>query len=204
MLDEAHRNGLEFIEMIKNHVERIEIAGSIRRCKPQVGDVELVCIPKIERTEHITLAGTTERAYDALRERMLNLWGRGIVKRNRGSKDGRIAPFGPKFYRITHKNVPIDLFVVTPPADWFPIFVIRTGSADFSHFLVTKSQENAMHFIGGHMERVLHRGGQVLQRSIIVPASERQLFEICGIDYLEPWEREASGGACLFPKVAVG
>lgn len=45
-----HAEALEIAEEIKealaHHCERIEIAGSIRRKKPEVGDIELLFVPK--------------------------------------------------------------------------------------------------------------------------------------------------------------
>ena len=34
------------VEILAPHCDRIEIAGSIRRQKPTIGDIEVVCIPK--------------------------------------------------------------------------------------------------------------------------------------------------------------
>src|ERR1700750_2314871 len=38
----------KLIERIKPYCVRAEIAGSIRRCKPEVKDIEIVAIPKYE------------------------------------------------------------------------------------------------------------------------------------------------------------
>ena len=38
----------EFIALISDACERVEVAGSIRRRSGSVGDVEICCIPKLE------------------------------------------------------------------------------------------------------------------------------------------------------------
>lgn len=38
----AHR----LVELLTPHCERIDVAGSIRRKKQEVGDIEIVCLPK--------------------------------------------------------------------------------------------------------------------------------------------------------------
>ncbi len=47
-LEEAKAIALRVCERIAPACERVEVAGSIRRGKPQVGDIELVVIPRFE------------------------------------------------------------------------------------------------------------------------------------------------------------
>src|SRR3989344_4737374 len=43
---EAHAMALDVVEQLRLHCERIEVAGSIRRKKAEIGDIEIVAIPK--------------------------------------------------------------------------------------------------------------------------------------------------------------
>ena len=106
---------------------RVEVAGSIRRGKPEVGDIEIVaqaapnCRPESVRT---------------VLERL-------SVHRGAPNKAGAAAPWGERYYRGLAEIAPgteagVDLFVVLPPAEWGVIFAIRTGSAEFSHAVVTR------------------------------------------------------------------
>ena len=45
-LQKAYKIAQQLVHVLKPHCARIEIAGSIRRMKAQVGDIEIVCIPK--------------------------------------------------------------------------------------------------------------------------------------------------------------
>lgn len=97
-------------ELLAPHCERVEIAGSIRRRKPEVGDIEIVAIPK---------------PYE------VGLFASGIAP---------IVEAWPKIRgelpcRYTRRRLPegieADLFFARPE-NWGLIFAIRTGSAAFS------------------------------------------------------------------------
>ena len=46
-LEQAENLGKEIIKALVRHVEKAEIAGSVRRRRPQVNDLDIVVIPKI-------------------------------------------------------------------------------------------------------------------------------------------------------------
>ena len=45
-LEKAEKIARKYVDLLAPFCERIEIAGSTRRKKPEVGDIEIVCIPK--------------------------------------------------------------------------------------------------------------------------------------------------------------
>jgi DNA polymerase/3'-5' exonuclease PolX len=45
-LKEAQQIAQKYVELLRPYCKRIEIAGSIRRQRPEVKDIEIVCIPK--------------------------------------------------------------------------------------------------------------------------------------------------------------
>ena len=59
------------IETLRPHCERIEIAGSLRRGKPDVGDIELVCIPKADEMRDL-FGGVTLADLESARTASLN------------------------------------------------------------------------------------------------------------------------------------
>jgi len=82
------------------------IAGSIRRQKPEVKDIEIVCVP---RTVHLIPFVTT-----------VNQW-----YKKKGEPTGRYAK------RSLYESIDLDLFM-PQKKDFIRQFVIRTGSADYS------------------------------------------------------------------------
>jgi len=112
---------------------RIEIAGSIRREKPDVKDIEIVAIPDLTAPERpraefgkpIPLAYKTK--LDELVGRMFQ------------AGDIRIELNGDRYKKLYLKyaGIKCDLFINLPPSEWGVQMVIRTGPKDFGHWCVT-------------------------------------------------------------------
>lgn len=164
-------------------VERIHIAGSIRRLCPQVGDIELVCVPRIEVTRDLLGAeiGSVNLLDRHCEEQIsFSTWA------HRLDKNGRTA-FGERAKRITAYGVPVDLFSVLPPAQFGLIYAVRTGPADFSRRLITRRSQ------GGMLPNDLEvKDGAVRRWStgeVIHTPEERDLFALLGIDWTDPADR---------------
>ncbi len=107
----AYPIALQALELLKPHCLRIEIAGSIRRKKSEVKDIEIVAIPKPYEV------GLFESGLATV----VNKWEK--VKGELPCKyTQRVLPSGIK----------LDLFFAEPE-NWGLIFAIRTGSAEYSH-----------------------------------------------------------------------
>jgi DNA polymerase/3'-5' exonuclease PolX len=109
--DEAKKIADSIVYVLMPHCHRIEIAGSIRRKKPIIGDIEIVVIPK---------------PFD------VGLFESGIAKIvNRWQKVKGELPC--KYtQRILPDGIKLDLFFAEPE-NWGLILAIRTGSAEYSH-----------------------------------------------------------------------
>jgi DNA polymerase/3'-5' exonuclease PolX len=161
--------------------ERIEIAGSLRRGKPEVGDVELVAVSKSHQVPSGLFFEVDAIAWD-LDERLEELVATGILDRLLG-KD--------RYQKLRHhmSGLQVDLFMVKPPASFGCIFLIRTGSADYSHALVTKARDRGFHF----REGALHRGalGCSTRPCEIVPTPEEiDVYRVLRLPFVEPERRE--------------
>lgn len=107
----------DVVALLAPYCERIEIAGSIRRRRPVVGDIEVVAIP---RSEPVGLWGE-EHIHCSEYCRLVNEWP--AVK---GQPTGRYTQ------RILPEGIKLDLFMCRVD-NWGNIFAVRTGSADFAH-----------------------------------------------------------------------
>ncbi len=193
--EEALSAAYGFIETIEGHVARFEVAGSLRRGKASVHDIEIVAVPRFEFSGGLFDFGLTaderQNGKNLLHSRMQELLAAGWINQNRSRKDLKKNPFGEKYYRINFSNpdhfngrpeYPIDLFVVIPPAQWGVILVIRTGSAEFSHSLVQKGWPHGITVRNGHLE---DRSGK-----IIPTQEERDVFDALHVGWIEPEKRE--------------
>jgi DNA polymerase/3'-5' exonuclease PolX len=162
---------------------RIEVVGSVRRKKPEPGDIEVLAVPPIPI------------AMQAVRQ---HLEGMGLLE-GEPDKRGRKAPNGPRYYRkklgTEWGQVQVDVFLVAPPAKWGLLQLIRTGDADFSREFVTRLYRFGCKAMEGRIVTVEGRE---------VPSdTEEQCFEAAKLAYLPPeardWSLEATRKAVLGP-----
>jgi DNA polymerase/3'-5' exonuclease PolX len=138
------------------HCARIEIAGSIRRKKLEVKDIELVLIPKPYETG-LFASGIAS---------VINQW-----EKVKGELPCKYTQ------RILPEGIKVDIFIAEP-GNWGLIFAIRTGSADYSH----KVLANAWAARGyKSVEGYLHVGNKKYECH-----EEIDLFNRLSIPYLEP------------------
>lgn len=172
-LSEAQKIAKQVIDRLSPYSERIEIAGSIRRLKPDVGDIELVAVPRT--TPILDMFGGVTGEHSLLNDRKL-MESLGIVKKS-----------GKRFTQIElYQGINLDLFMVLPPADWAVIYAIRTGPADFSQWLVTpRSKGGALHNGWRCEDGRIHDGQTELKFG-----EEREFLEWMELGWIEPGERK--------------
>ena len=100
---------------LEQYCEKIEVAGSIRRKKPQVKDIDIVLIP---------------RNRDALDHRLLQL--------------GKLYMAGLKVARVQMEEITLDVYYATPDT-WATLLLIRTGSMENNIRLATLAKKRAWH-----------------------------------------------------------
>lgn len=153
----------------------IEIAGSIRRGKEEVKDIEIVAIPKIN-----VLYDLFSNPYDAVSavDGILAEW-----QDERRIDVGKDGPRQKRLWLIS-EAIAVDLFLVRPPAQWGVIFALRTGPAEFSKWLATRQPWGALP-PGVKMERgALWRNG-----AIVETPTEKSFFEALGLPWVKPSKR---------------
>lgn len=155
------------LEKLSKSCQKIEIAGSIRRKRSEVGDIEICAIP-------IVHAG--------------GLFGDFILRDtdfiNTVTSLGRIVKGHPetgKYIQIELlERIKLDLFVARPE-NWGLIFAIRTGSANYSHDVLAKGWKRCGYT---SINGMLTKGG----RQVPV-TNEKILFELIGLPWLDPIHR---------------
>jgi DNA polymerase/3'-5' exonuclease PolX len=154
--NKALRIAEEVKKLLSPHCDRIEIAGSIRRQKKQVKDIEIVAIPKPFET------GLFESGVAAV----VNQWPK--VKGELPCKYTQ---------RILPEGIKLDLFFAER-GNWGMIMAIRTGSADFSHKVLAKTWVKK-----GYTSS---NGYLIKNDKPVAVLEEKDLFHRLGLEYVLP------------------
>jgi DNA polymerase/3'-5' exonuclease PolX len=194
----GHAAALAIAEGLVNDLrpacERIEIAGSLRRGKPQVHDIEIVAVPRIEQVAVGLLSDVTE-SIDRLELLVAAMLADGVLERRpveNHRADGSIDvqfKLGPAFKALLCLRVPLDLFIVRPPATWGVIFGLRTGPGDWNTRLVDECKAIGRRVAGGQVEAW---SGALGRWEAVPTPEERDFFRALGQPWVEPPERHAS------------
>lgn len=173
-------------QSLKPFTERLIVAGSLRRRKEQVGDVEILYIPKFSTGKPVDLFSPPPLVNNA-DELLATLLFTGI-------KESRIthrlnvkgsSVWGQKNKLAIHvaSGIPVDFFAATE-ANWWNYLVCRTGGAASNMRIASTAQGK------GWKWQPYGAGFRDNYGDLVPVTSERACFELIGLDYLEPWERK--------------
>ena len=172
----------ELCDLLLPVTERLEIAGSLRREKKEVSDVEILYVPKFvngipkdmfEAAEPVSAAGIT----------LVELLGKGVLAKRPNARGSTSWGELNKLAIHVASGIPVDLFA-TEQSRWWVSLVIRTGGKETNLELTTGAQR-----IG----RKLHAYGNVEALGggeMLIPNSEQDVFRFCGVPYREPRMRK--------------
>lgn len=152
------------VSVLSQYCQRIEVAGSLRRQRPMIGDIEIVAIPNYQNN----LLGETDYAMPTALDSFLS------------EKLGdNLTKNGSKYKSFNYGIYKVDLFLATP-ANFGNIYTIRTGSSDFSRWLVTsRVKGGAMPFGFRQKDGYLWHG----EKRIDCP-DETDLFNAIGLPFV--------------------
>lgn len=159
-LEEAKTIANRVKQTLTPYCDRIEIAGSIRRGKPTVHDIDVVIIPNQQALLTINYAL---------------------------SRIGTIAKDGPKIKQLWYTEnqtlASIDLYIATP-LTWPTLLLIRTGSKENNIRLCALARRKGWH-LKANGEGLLDQAGNRLAGD-----TEQSIYQALGIPYQEPEERD--------------
>lgn len=168
----AEKCAAKLVEWIHPHCERVEVAGSIRRLKPEVMDVDLVVIPKMEEEK--------------------DLYGKVIRSRNltwveidaRATRDKwTVLRAGAEVVTVVNAGVQVDFFFATRES-WGTVLLCRTGSKEHNIWLAKLAEQRGGRW---HPQSGLHINRQVFG------ATEEGIYAALGFaNPIPPAEREAN------------
>lgn len=164
-LGKARRFAEQVVSELGPMCDRIEIAGSIRRRKQEVGDIDLVILPKPGQIR-------------AIKERCL---------RNGPS----VMADGEVNFLMMVGNVQLDIFFARPavedmfapkPSNFGSLLLCRTGSREHNIWLINQALKAGCHWLP---YEGVQRDGR-----IVAGETERDIFREIGMDFIPPEKRE--------------
>ena len=143
--------------------EKIDIVGSIRRCRPYVHDIDFVVLPK------------REDDWNNLRKQVLTMMdtkpvfkqGDQVIRALLAMSDGKYVQID--FYRCTPDNYGVQK-------------LIRTGSAGHNIWLAKYAIKRGL--------RLLYSKGVCKDDDVIAGSDETEVFHALGLGLIDPRERE--------------
>ena len=159
---------------------RLICAGSLRRRKAEVGDVEILYIPEFETVKDGLFDTRHANKVDALLERFI---AGGVLARRKNVNGSEM--WGEKNKLAVHVNsgIPVDFFAATEDC-WFNYLVCRTGGAENNRQVAMAANRR------GWTWNPYGSGFSKMDGSEkFTVKSEREVLDFVGLPYREPWER---------------
>jgi DNA polymerase/3'-5' exonuclease PolX len=129
ILKQAHTLAEAIVGKLLPFSDRVHIAGSIRREKPEVKDIEVICQP------HYVDGAQASFFTDTVAEKVISQNYVQVVKSLgkviKGKPDGRYMQIE------LPQRINLDLFMPDPD-DYFRQYAIRTGSSDYAYETIAK------------------------------------------------------------------
>lgn len=165
--EEAYEVARLLTAQLRPHVRRCKVAGSLRRRRREVRDLEIVVEPHFSPD----LLGNEEPQLEMVRA-LVREWGDVLQEGPRKIK-----------VRLRDRDLTVELYLVHPPAQWGSILAIRTGPASLGHFAMIRFQERGLVHRDGHLEDG--------DGNLIPTPTEEEFFRQAGLPCLPPARRES-------------
>ena len=163
-LAKASKIALQLVDQLSPYCDRVSVAGSIRRQKPEVHDIDIVAMLNEDK---LMKGGYWDQ--------------RSLVPCLADPRAAAIGLNGPRIASFKYQSAQVDLYWATTET-WATLLLIRTGSKEHNIKLCTLAKRRGFH---------LHASGDGLFRNgtRIAWESEQDIFRALDTPYIEPQKR---------------
>jgi DNA polymerase/3'-5' exonuclease PolX len=176
---DALRVAKQLCDALKEWNERLIVAGSLRRRKAEVGDMEILYIPYYRVVPDGLFDTRRVNMADFVLEKLLKA---GVIRKRLNSIGSE--SWGNKNKLAIHvaSGIPVDFFE-SRTASWFNYLVCRTGGAENNRQIAVAANRK------GWKWNPYGAGFTDDKGQLIEVKSERDVFDFVGLPYREPWDR---------------
>jgi DNA polymerase (family 10) len=185
-LDFAQRCADKLVAWLTPHCNEIQVAGSIRRGRAEVGDIDLVVIPWTKPI--VDLLGNQLGVHNVTADE---------IRRRIAEEKWQLDKDGPAYMvwrAATAQGIQVDLWFATRET-WGSVLMCRTGSKEHNIWLASRAKRMGGHW---HPHRGIFLGGRV------VGETEEEIYQFAGVPFIPPERREAGYLHHLDPHAPLG
>lgn len=160
---EATKIATELVNKLRPFCDRVEVAGSIRRGKANVNDIDIVAIPNEDKLMAAGYFG---------RQHLVSWLATNNIERN-----------GPALAGFKYQGANVDIYWATPES-WGTLLLIRTGSKQHNIKLCTLAKSK------GWQLKASGEGLFDAYKRHIAGDTEEGIFTALGLPFIPPGQRE--------------
>ena len=172
-LERAHYAATKLRGLLLPALSEVVIAGSVRRCKAQVKDIEIVGLLR----EDLSIPAAEHAISQLVHQGIDRYW----IFDDANRKDGR--RYKRLLILVGEQEIGVDLFLADA-ANFGAILAIRTGDAEFTRLMVTRGSNGLM------PAHLCQKDGYLQSEQGVIPCrTEGDYFAALGLPVIEPSAR---------------
>jgi DNA polymerase (family 10) len=179
--EEAMKVAEQLCRILKPICDRLIVAGSLRRQKETVGDIEILYIPKYEPRQIELFISTYINLADEGLDQLMN---DGVIEPRKNVRGAET--YGPKNKYTIHRasGLPVDFFSATEE-NWWNYLVCRTGPKESNIRISAQALQRGWEW--KPYSSGFSKGGPLFKDyEEHAVTSEKDVFEFVGLPYLKP------------------
>ena len=187
----AEAVAMRLSDLLAPSCDRLMIGGSIRRRRPDVGDIELIAIPRVVTASSDSLADLFGFS-SAAPSQTLSV---NLLWKQLDSLKVEYSKKGPRYRRFEYDGWEVDCFTADRD-NYGMIALIRTGSAEFSQWVMGELNKAGLTSSEGRLHKRAKQptGEYKAVGDAIRTPEEIDVFRAAGHQYLDPPQRNHAPG----------